>query len=184
MLATVAPEIMGWPAARKARAEAEKGLRVASMVDGHWDATIFPNCSYLVGSRVFKVWNPVGPDNCDIFTWAVVDKTMPEDLKRRVKSAVQLTFGPAGMLESDDTDNLVYIREPNRGSATRKQRLSLQMGLGREQEDPDLPGLGGNIISDTAQRGFYRFYADCLSSNNWEELDAVTATWKEDVLRK
>jgi hypothetical protein len=184
MLAANCPEIMTWPAPRVAQVEAEKGPRVASMVDGHWDATIFPNCSYLVGTRVFKVWNPVGPDKCEILTWAVVDKEMPADLKQRLKTAVQRVFGPSGMLESDDIDNLVYIREPNRGSVTRKQRLSLQMGMGREEEDPDFPGLIGNMISDTAQRGFYRFYADCLSTSSWEELEAATATWKEDVLRK
>ena len=184
MLAANCPEIMAWPARRKAQVEAEKGPRVSRLVDGHWDASIFPNCSYLVGTRVFKVWHPRGPDKVEIMTWAIVDKEMPADLKQRLKTATQRVFGPAGMLEADDLDNLEYVTRPNRGSATRKERMNLQMGMGKEYEDPDYPGVIGNLISETAQRGFYRFYADCLSTSNWEELESVTATWKEDILRR
>ena len=182
MLASECPEIMPWPERRKAEVDARLGPRVAQLVDGHWDASIFPNCSYLVGTRVFKVWHPIAPDRVEIMTWAIADKAMPDDMKRRLNVAVHRTFGAAGVLEADDLDNLETISRSSKGSAARKGVMNLQMGLGREYEDADFPGVLGNFISETAQRGFYRFYRDCLESGSWGELAAATANWREDIL--
>ena len=160
------------------------GPAAAKLVPGHWNASIFPNCSYLIGEYVFKVWHPLGPDSIEIVSWSLVEKEMPDDLKRRIRSATQRTFGPAGMLEADDIDNFEYITKPNRGYVTRQGRLNLQLAMGKERVDPDFPGVLGDYLSEHGQRGFYRTYADCLSTNSWQELEAATATWKEDLLRK
>jgi hypothetical protein len=138
----------------------------------------------LIGDYVFKVWHPLGPDRIEIMTWTIVEKEMPEDMKRKLKLASNRTFGTAGMLEADDLDGLEYITLPNRGYVTRQGRLNLRMGLGQEREDPELPGVVGDFMSEMTQRGFYRFYADCLATSNWRELEATAASWKKDLLQK
>jgi 3-phenylpropionate/trans-cinnamate dioxygenase alpha subunit len=169
---------------RRAEKESKIGPRAAKLASSHWDAGIFPNCSYLIGTYVFKCWHPLGPDKVEIMTWAFAEKEMPDDLKHRMRTAVHRVFGTAGTLESDDIDSLEYGTLPNRGYVTRQGRLNCQMGMGQAREDSDYPGVVGNHMSELAQRGFYQFYADCLSSDNWKELEANSANWKEALLRK
>ena len=178
------PELAPWVQRRAGEVAAARGPQAAGMYAGHWDASIFPNCSYLIGDNVFKVWHPLGPDKIEIMTWTIVEKDMPDDLKRRVQVATHRMFGPAGMLESDDLDNFDFATRPNRGFVTRQGDLNLQMGLGQEREDPVLPGVVGPFMSEMAQRGFYRAYADCLASGDWTELEAATAGWKQATLRQ
>ncbi len=183
MTGPTCPEFVQTLQQRMAEMEKTRGKRVADLVMGHWDGAFFPNCSYLVGSNIFKVWHPMGPDKLEVMTWTIAEKNMSDDLKHRMKVATHRIFGTAGMLESDDLDNFEYGTEPNRGFVTRQANLNYQMGIGTEHEDPDYPGVIGAYMSELAQRGFFRTYADCMSSENWRELEAKTATWKEDTLR-
>jgi phenylpropionate dioxygenase-like ring-hydroxylating dioxygenase large terminal subunit len=184
LLVQTCPELVQWVERRTAELEARKGHNLGRLAGGHWDASIFPNCSYLIGSNAFKVWHPLGPDKVEIMTWAIAEKEMSDDLKRRIKVAVHRIFGTAGMLESDDVDNFEYATRPNQGYVTRQGRLNCRMGMGREREDSVLPGVVGPFMSELAQRGFYRCYADCLGASSWQELEANTANWKQTMLRK
>ena len=116
-------------------------------------------------------------------SWAIAAKDMSDDLKHRIKVASHRIFGTAGTLESDDIDNFEYGTRPNRGYVTRQGRLNCQMGLGLEREDPDFPGVIGGALGELPQRGFYRFWAECLGSKNWQELEANAANWKRAMLR-
>ncbi len=70
--------------------------------NGHWDASIFPNCSFLYGTNTWKLWLPMGPHNIEVWTWTLVEKDMPEALKQMMVATNMMTFGTAGMLETDD----------------------------------------------------------------------------------
>jgi 3-phenylpropionate/trans-cinnamate dioxygenase alpha subunit len=179
------PELREWNARRKEELTEKVGAWRAQLYEGHWDGAIFPNCSYLFGTNTFKVWNPIGPNQLEILTWAIVEKDMPENVKNAARSAANRTFGSAGTLESDDIDNFDYCNRPNEGYVTRQGVVTCQMGMGEEREDPNFPGLVvGNFVSELAYRGFYRFYADCMSAKDWEELNASTADWKKSHLGK
>jgi len=178
------PEFIDMLGRRQAEVEARLGPRGAGLVTGAWDGGIFPNCSYLWGTNVFKVWHPLGPDRIEVMTWAIVGKDMSEDLKYRMSTATHRVFGTAGLLESDDIDSFEYANVPNEGYVTRQGRVSLKMGMGLEREDPLFPGVVGDYVNELAQRGFYRFYADCLDASGWPELERTTANWKQDLLRK
>ncbi len=184
LLSPTCPDLWEWMDHRRIEKESKIGPRAAKLASAHWDGSLFPNCSYLIGTYVFKVWHPLGPDKLEIMTWPFAEKEMPDDLKHRIKAAVNRVFGTAGILEADDFDNLEYGTVPNRGHVTRRGRLNCQMGLGQEREDPDYPGVVGDLMNELAQRGFYRFYADCLASNSWQELETKTANWKQAMLRK
>lgn len=178
------PELVEILGRRQGEVEAELGEKGKGLVTGNWDASIFPNCSFLWGTNVFKVWHPLGPDKVEVMTWAIVGKDMPQDLKDRMKTASHRVFGTAGLLESDDIDSFEYCNIPNRGHVTRQGRVLLKMGLGQEREDPVYPGVVGDYVNELAQRGFYRFYADCLEADNWSELEVATQNWKQVMLRK
>ena len=181
LMAPTCPELFEWCARREADMAAIVGEKASKLVSRHWDGSMFPNCSYLIGTYVFKAWHPLGPDKVEVMTWAFAEKEMPDDLKRRIKVATHRVFGTAGMLEGDDIDNFEYITIPNQGHVTRQGMMNLQMGMGEERLDPDYPGVLSDM-NEHAQRGLYRSWADCMSSSNWAELEAKTATWKEDIL--
>lgn len=176
------PELIGPIEERKAEVEQSMGEKVAALVPGQWDGSIFPNCSYLIGANVFKVWHPIGPDKVEIMTWTVAPKSLSVDAKSRLRTATHRSFGTAGVLESDDIDNMEYGPGSSRGFVTRQGTVSCQMGLGTEREDPDFPGVIGEYVSEHAQRGFYRAYADCMSSADWKSWEGKTANWKKDIL--
>lgn len=169
---------------RQAEVEAKLGPKGQGLITGAWDATIFPNCSYLWGTNVFKVWHPLGPDKVEIMTWAIVGKEMSDDLKHRMAAASHRVFGTAGILEADDLDSFEYANIPNSGYVTRQGRLDLTMGKGMEREDSVYPGVVGDYVNELAQRGYYRFYADCMDTGDWPELEARTENWKADLLGK
>ena len=54
------------PTARRDEVDPAKGEAYAKAYAGHWNATLFPNCSFLLGLNIFKVWNPIGPDKIEV----------------------------------------------------------------------------------------------------------------------
>lgn len=177
------PEIQEWRLRRQEELREKYGERRAMLYSAHWNASIFPNCSYLFGTGAFKVWNPIGPNQVEILTWTIAEKDMPEDLKHKVKTAAHWAFGTAGTIESDDLDNFDYCNRPNQGHVTRQDVVTSQMGMGNEREDADFPGLVvGDFVSELGSRGFYRFYADCMDANDWDEINTRTADWKQKTL--
>ena len=184
LLSPSCPDLFEWQARRMPEMQAHLGEKAGELYARHWDGSIFPNFSYLIGTYILKTWLPLGPDKIEVLTWTYAEKDMPDELKRRIAVAAQRVFGPAGILESDDIDNFEYITKPNEGLVTRQGRMNLQMGMGTEREDPDYPGVLGDFLSEHGQRGFYRAWADCMSSGDWSQLEARTATWREDLLRR
>jgi 3-phenylpropionate/trans-cinnamate dioxygenase alpha subunit len=156
----------------------------AKLYTGHWNAGIFPNCSYLYGTNTFKVWNPRGPNEIEVWTWTLVEKAMSPELKREVVKQAIHTFGTAGTLESDDGENMETCTWSNRGPQTRKGVMNSQMGQINDAEHPELPGIiGKNFIGETSYRGFYRFWAELMQVDSWEAVRANDATWKDALIK-
>lgn len=152
----------------------------ARLYTGHWNAGIFPNLSYLYGTNTFKVWNPRGPNEIEVWTWTLVEKSMPDALKREVVKQAIHTFGTAGTLESDDGENMETCTWSNRGPQTRKGVMNAQMGAGNDVPHPELPGIvGKNFIGETSYRGFYRFWAELMGAQSWDEVRRGDATWQD-----
>ena len=69
----------------------------------------------------------------------------------------------------------------NRGHQTRKGRMNATMGVGNEGRHPELPGvLGKGFIGETSYRGFYRFWAEMMAANGWDDIRAKNDTWAEE----
>lgn len=147
---------------------------------GHWDATIFPNCSFLYGTNVWKVWHPKGPHECEVWTWVMVEKDMPPDLKRKIQKEAIYTFGTAGVFESDDGQNFSGCTNTNRGPVARGGIMNGSMGIGHEGPRPDMPGvIGDNNVGECASRGFYRFWTETLGASTWDGIRKNDEHWME-----
>ena len=53
----------------------------ASYVGSVGSATIFPNFSWLAGRQFLRVWHPKGPLETEVWSWLLVDRDLPEELK-------------------------------------------------------------------------------------------------------
>lgn len=150
---------------------AKLGEMRGRLYQAHWDVTLFPNCSFLWGTNIWKVWHPRGPHECEVWTWTLVEKDMPADLKRNIQKEALRTFGTAGTFESDDGQNLHGCTEAARGTIGRQGVLQGVMGIDRDGASRDLPGtIGDNNVSETALRGFYRFYSEIMQAQDWGEI--------------
>ena len=122
------------------------------------------------------MWQPKGPSHIEVWTWTLVEKDMPDSLKQMMALDNMLTFGTAGILESDDGENMEQCTQVNRGLVTRRGTVYLGMGRGKEREEPGLPGLvSDGWICEASSRGFYRRWAELMSGDSWTTLNKRTS---------
>ncbi|MPM85124.1 Naphthalene 1,2-dioxygenase system, large oxygenase component [bioreactor metagenome] len=136
-------------------------------------------------SGVFKVWNPIDENTTEVWTYAIVEKDMPEDLKRRLADAVQRTFGPAGFWESDDNDNMETESQNAKKYQSSNSDLIANLGFGKDvYGDECYPGVvGKSAIGETSYRGFYRAYQAHISSSNWAEFENTSRNWHTELTK-
>ena len=164
----------------KPQVEQNLGEARAKLYDSHWNASIFPSCSFLYGTNTFKVWHPRGPHQLEVWTWTLVHKDMDAETKREIQRQAIRSFGTAGTLESDDAENMMTCTHTNRGRQTRKGRMNSSMGMGFEGPHPDYPGIvGSSFIGETSYRGFYRFWAEVMGAEKWADIRANDPHWDE-----
>ncbi|HEY9413495.1 MAG TPA: aromatic ring-hydroxylating dioxygenase subunit alpha [Pseudonocardia sp.] len=134
--------------------------------------SMFPNISFLPGISTFRIWLPKGPEKFELRTWVIVNKAMPDDLKREITKRVMLTFGPGGLFEMDDGENWSNCTTVNRGEVTRRQLLHYGSGLSRRVDDhPILPGtVYRGQCSDANQRLFYERWVDLMEAKSMKDL--------------
>ncbi|MPZ89671.1 MAG: aromatic ring-hydroxylating dioxygenase subunit alpha, partial [Nitriliruptorales bacterium] len=122
-------------------------------------ASVYPNLSFVHNWPVvneeglvvpfisIRQWQPVGPGECEVYSWFAVDKLAPDWFKEVSYKAYLMSFGSSGMFEQDDVENWVSITQVARGRMARRLRLHSAMGLDTEGgllHDPldDWPGPG------------------------------------------
>ena len=49
--------------------------------------------------------------------------------------------------------------------------------------DDGIPGITNYIFSETGARGMYRRWADLLISDSWEEVQARTQQFQQEILK-
>lgn len=183
ILGETGPLMTAWQAERRGQIEKRVGALRARFYNYHTNGTIFPNASYIWGTNTFKLWAPRGADSVEVMTWAIVEKEMPQELKDAIAMASLRAFGTAGMLETDDADNMESITLLNRGYMIRQNVINAQMGMGLEREDPEMPGVVNDCaMAETGHRGFYRFWQELLTAPDWDAVRKGDEAWKEVLL--
>ncbi|VIO72944.1 3-phenylpropionate/cinnamic acid dioxygenase subunit alpha [Bradyrhizobium ivorense] len=136
--------------------------------------TIFPNLSFMDTARfrTFRVWHPRGVDKIEIHSCLIVDRALPEDLKREVRKRYSLAFGPSGIFEQDDGDVWQSIQDSMRGRIGRQGWLNYEMGVGREGPTVDRygpPFVGSTsdiLMTEANQRAYYRQWAKLMTEGD------------------
>jgi len=127
---------------------------------------IFPNFSILTIYPSLRVWHPRGPDRMDIWTWFVVDKDAPQEVKDFLRRRTVRSMGPAGYIEADDEITWSHCTAANRGVMARNLTFNYQLGL---SGPPSKNGHGETYASPSEAHilnGFYREYVRLMSAGN------------------
>ncbi|MFZ5914244.1 MAG: aromatic ring-hydroxylating oxygenase subunit alpha [Pseudomonadota bacterium] len=133
--------------------------------------TIFPSLSFLPGAQTLRAWHPRGPNEIEVWALTVVDKAAPPEVREEYRTGVMRTFSAGGMLEQDDGENWVMIQQGLRGFKSRQTHFNASMGKGHAKtNDPEWPGVTGNVYGEEAARGFYAHWAKMLATDDWASL--------------
>jgi phenylpropionate dioxygenase-like ring-hydroxylating dioxygenase large terminal subunit len=141
----------------------------ASYVGSIGSATVFPNFSWLNGVQLLRVWHPKGPLETEVWSWLLVDRDLPEELKIHQRRTSLHTFGAAGIFEQDDAENWSQCMETMRGFAGRQLSLPYFSGRDSEEHRDDRPGVtvssgNGGGGSEGSGRAFYRHWLSVMTS--------------------
>lgn len=160
--------------ARRPAVRDKLGPERSTLHDAIWDATIFPTCSFLRGIDTWKVWQPRGPHELDIWTWVLVERDMSPELKQMIRHSSELTFGAAGIFEGDDGENMEGCTWGGEGFITRQEPLYLGMGQGKENRSDGHPGTvhADHACGEIPQRNLMRFWRTMMLAKSWDEVRA------------
>ena len=110
----------------------------------------------------------------DIWTYFLVDRDAPPEVKDELSDYYGHWYGPGGMTQQDDMENWFNLTIASKGPMARKLALNYQMRLGDEPIDGPatfgLPGLFTSIYSDENHRRFYRRWAEMMEARDWDDL--------------
>ncbi|TBW33320.1 aromatic ring-hydroxylating dioxygenase subunit alpha [Azotobacter chroococcum] len=133
--------------------------------------TVFPNFSFLPGQNTVRVWQPRGPNRIELYTWVIVNKNAPEEVKEKWRRGAMMTFSPTGVFEMDDGENWEYCTKTSRGKVTRYQDLYVGLGMNTRLTDSDLPGnVFKGQLNEANARAYYQRWKDLLQARSWAEV--------------
>ncbi|WP_349573474.1 SRPBCC family protein [Azotobacter salinestris] len=133
--------------------------------------TVFPNFSFLPGQNTVRVWQPRGPNKIELYTWVIVNKNAPEEVKEKWRRGAMMTFSPTGVFEMDDGENWEYCTKTSRGKVTRYQDLYVGLGMNTRLTDSDLPGnVFKGQLNEANARAYYQRWKDLLQARSWAEV--------------
>ncbi len=129
--------------------------------------TVFPNVSPNFIRHMIRVWHPRGPEKTGIWSWCVVDKDAPPEVKAAMRRHLTQTFGSSGNLEQDDMNNREQCTGTARGVIARRYPQNLQAHLGYEEKS-------GAFGGGKRLRQFYARRAMMMDAGNWADVDLET----------
>ncbi len=129
---------------------------------------IFPNMSFLrgggSGAHTLRVWHPRGPDKIEVWSWAIVDKKAPPEIKEANRFYCTGSFSPGGIFEMDDAENWVAATQASSGYMGRQQVFNYSMAVGHQRTSEDHPGSLGPSPSEHNQRNLYARWLELMNS--------------------
>ncbi|MCP4004276.1 MAG: aromatic ring-hydroxylating dioxygenase subunit alpha [bacterium] len=147
---------------RRVQPEADERLGpVKSRIKGA-TLTVFPTLSILGSVFTIRVAHPRGPQESEIWSWVLVDRDAPQEVKDYIRGYYTFTFGPGGTFESDDGENWEQVTEGARIAAAADHPFHFGMSQGKEYAHAELPGQCGPILSEHTQRAMYRQWHDLM----------------------
>ncbi len=132
--------------------------------------SLFPNFSWHF-SPFIRSWHPRSATKTEMWTYCLVDKAAPQEVKDLLRKQYTLLFGPAGNQEVDDMNNWLQCTDSALYQQGRKFPINIQMGLGKERRSEIIPGVLSPTISEGNWRGFYDWWGKIMAAPSWKDLD-------------
>ncbi len=138
---------------------------------------IFPATSYHGGSPALRLRIPRGPLKTEEWTYCIVNKDAPPEVKAAIKRNHTSGFGPAGTVEMDDANNWYQVTRSGEIWRAKDEKMGFQLGLGRDKgKSEKLPGTIFPNVSEANQRGFYGFWAEMMDAPSWASVKLAPKT--------
>ena len=134
---------------------------------------IFPNMGSV--GRIIRVLNPQGPAETEMWSYILVDKAAPPEVKEGAVRYHERRWGPNGMIQKDDMENWYILTQYSKGHMTRSRlRQNAQLGMSTPSlHGPStfgLPGMWHPEPSDENIRRFYERWANVMAARDWDEM--------------
>lgn len=123
---------------------------------------VYPNLSFLWSNTSFKVSHPRGPGKVEYWSWAVVPADAPDAIKRALRTNYSSFFGPAGILEQEDSEVWTQQFIGSDIDFADDRPYFYGLGLGEEGPHPQMPGLVSVTANEFYARHFFRRWRDDL----------------------
>jgi 3-phenylpropionate/trans-cinnamate dioxygenase alpha subunit len=133
--------------------------------------TIFPNLSVNSHRHMIRVWHPRGPYKTEMWSYCIVDKDAPQEVKDEQRRLLTQTFGPSGNFEQDDVNNWQHCTATGRGWIARRYPQNIQAGM-TDSPDADIGRRIGARL-----RGLYSRWAVMMESKDWGTVNLKTQSW-------
>lgn len=130
---------------------------------------IYPNLSFLWSNTSFKVSHPRGPGQVEYWSWAVVPADAPDAVKKVLRTNYSSFFGPAGILEQEDSEVWVQQFKGSNIDFADDHKYFYGLGLGEEKPHPELPGLVSVTANEFYARHFFARWREELMSLEAQE---------------
>jgi 3-phenylpropionate/trans-cinnamate dioxygenase subunit alpha len=133
--------------------------------------SVFPNFSINSGRHMIRVWHPRGPLATEMWSFCVVDKDAPPEVKDALRLHLTQTFGPAGNFEQDDVNNWQHCTETALGWVARRYPQNIQAGMTSQ------PGAEIGRKLGSRLRGLYTRWAVLMEAREWSAIDLDSIDW-------
>jgi phenylpropionate dioxygenase-like ring-hydroxylating dioxygenase large terminal subunit len=125
---------------------------------------VYPNLSFLWSNTSFKVSHPRGPGKVEYWSWAVVPADAPESVKQVLRTNYSSFFGPAGLLEQEDSEVWTQQFLGANIDFADDRPFYYGLGMGEEKPHPDLPGLLSVTANEAYAREFFKRWRNELEA--------------------
>jgi 3-phenylpropionate/trans-cinnamate dioxygenase alpha subunit len=140
--------------------------RARQMMNGV--GNIFPYTGLHGLSPALRLRIPRGPFRTEEWTYCLVDKDAPAEVKDSLRRNHTVGFGPAGIVEMDDGNNWDQVTKSGELWRGKKDPMSFQLGLGRDVGKSEvIPGILSPSTGEANQRAFYGFWAEMMDAPSW-----------------
>jgi phenylpropionate dioxygenase-like ring-hydroxylating dioxygenase large terminal subunit len=152
---------------------AKRKERLGKLSTTHEIPHIFPNIGAV--GRALRVLHPQGPAESEIWTYILVDKNAPPEVKRAMVLGRQRVSGPNGIQQKDDMENWFIQTRYSKGYSTRWRLLqNNQLGMSKPSIEgrPEfgMPGMFHRAPTDENYRRFFEHYSLVMEAQDWDEI--------------
>ncbi len=137
---------------------------------------LFPNASFLflyapdvtgqfVGLLALHLFQPLGPEEMEFYTWFFAEKDAPEDMKQRMRAVGVQAIGSSGLIEQDDTETWSLMTQASKGFMGAHGTMKYQAITGEHTKPADWPGPGhvyDGFTKDDTQWNWWLAYKNAL----------------------